>query len=319
MSCAVVSARAQQSRDARTLVTRVTTSADATVVVALDYGGSATNSHRAEAVTLVVDDTPAQEVLVFPRAGTHAYTALVGPLSAGSHTFTVGSSRSWPSAVDGVTGVRLRVVGSNDPDAAALRYAPALWARADTIGTASDLPLLMYVESQPAPTGGTTYTYTVIFSNEDGGTPPLALMARWGRLTDIEWVYAVRVDRDLVLEQTFQSVNHDVKTFTGQYMGTHPLFTVATLNNVFADRGSSGALIRLVPRLVDLSQATRESVMDLEPWTYRVMLDEARDERRISSPGVPVDMNVIRDPASYVYLEAKLTLRQARVTAYVED
>ena len=38
------------------------------------------------------------------------------------------------------------------------------------------------------------YRYSVIFSNEDGGTQTDRLMATWGRTTDIEFVYGVEVD-----------------------------------------------------------------------------------------------------------------------------
>ena len=66
--------------------------------------------------------------------------------------------------------------------------APILFARLNTVGKFSDIPLLLYCErlqenSEPV------LQYTVIFSNEDGGTSTRALMARWGRSTDIEYVY----------------------------------------------------------------------------------------------------------------------------------
>ena len=43
---------------------------------------------------------------------------------------------------------------------------------------------------------GERLRYSVVFSNEDGGTPSDRLMATWGRLTDIEYVYAVERDTD---------------------------------------------------------------------------------------------------------------------------
>ena len=42
---------------------------------------------------------------------------------------------------------------------------------------------------------GTRLRYSVVFSNEDGGTPADRLLATWGRLTDIEYVYGVELDR----------------------------------------------------------------------------------------------------------------------------
>ncbi len=58
----------------------------------------------------------------------------------------------------------------------------------------TDVPMLAYHASTPNADGTRTIEYTVIWSNEDGGTNSPALMARWGRTTDIEWIYRVRVD-----------------------------------------------------------------------------------------------------------------------------
>ena len=51
----------------------------------------------------------------------------------------------------------------------------------------------MWYEIEPTPRG-TRYRYSVIFTNEDGGTPADRLMATWGRTTDIEYLYSVEVD-----------------------------------------------------------------------------------------------------------------------------
>ena len=40
-------------------------------------------------------------------------------------------------------------------------------------------------------------------------------MARWGRATDIEWVYQVRADRGKVIEEIYQGVEHETKVFYG--------------------------------------------------------------------------------------------------------
>ena len=316
---AALLANGQHAGDDRGPGIRVTVPADTTVLVTLRYANSP-GPQRVAAVSVVVDDeTSTHELLVFPTAAARDYQTVIGPLRSGTHTIRVAPSRFWPSAVSAIESVAARIVSRADPDAALLRFAPALWARADTIGSSSDLPLVMYAESRASGPDATTLTYSVIFSNEDGGTPARALMARWGRLTDIEWVYTVRVKDGVAVDETFQSVNHDTRTFAGRHLGTHPMLTVATLNNVFSDRGESGVLFRPAPRRVDLTGATRESVMDLEPWTYRVMIDEARDEGRIAPAGSRLDLALVRDLSSYVYLEARLTLRGTSVTAYVQD
>ncbi len=71
--------------------------------------------------------------------------------------------------------------------------APFIYARPDTIDKFSDIPLITYYEIFDEPENIKKIRYTTIFSNEDGGTQSAALMARWGRITDIEWIYEMRV------------------------------------------------------------------------------------------------------------------------------
>ena len=86
----------------------------------------------------------------------------------------------------------------------------------------------------------------------------------------------------------------------------HPSLLDATLNNVFLDRGRSAVRVTLVPVLVDLESATRESVMDKQPWIYRRMADELSEEGKSAVYG---------DVREYLYVDAKLTLTDGAVAA----
>jgi hypothetical protein len=148
-----------------------------------------------------------------------------------------------------------------------------------------------------------TVRYSAIFTNEDGGTQTLALMARWGRATDIEWVYEFRFRNGKIVEETYQGVNHETKAFTGSRTGgQHPLLAVASDNNNFSDLACSAVRFAPLPIRTDLKIATRESVMDGYPQTYRVMTEELQREHRISS--TPTGINIIADPRDYFYIEA---------------
>jgi hypothetical protein len=82
--------------------------------------------------------------------------------------------------------------------------------------------------------------YTTIFTNEDGGTQTAALMARWGRATDIEWVYQVRMRNGKIIEEIYQGVQHETKDFTGARAGgNHPLLAVASDNSTNSVGGIS--------------------------------------------------------------------------------
>jgi len=145
--------------------------------------------------------------------------------------------------------------------------------------------------------------YTTIFTNEDGGTQTVALMARWGRVTDIEWVYEFRLRDGKIVEETYQGVNHEVKPFTGSRTGgQHPLLAVASDNNNFSDLACSAVRFAPLPVRSNLESATRESVMDTYPQTYRVMTEELEREHRISA--TPTGINIIADPRDYFYIEA---------------
>jgi hypothetical protein len=163
----------------------------------------------------------------------------------------------------------------------------------------------MYVEDMRA-SGTGVLRYSVIFSNEDGGTATPALLARWGRTTDIEMMYEEEWRDGKVVSSRYQGPDHKVLDYKGPRDGEHPTLIDATLNNVFLDRGRSAARVALVPILVDLQSATRESVMDKEPWTYRRMADELQEEGKTAVYG---------DVRQYLYVEAKLTLQDAAVAA----
>jgi hypothetical protein len=255
------------------------------------------------ALDIAVDGNVRTTILLFGKIGhPAAYTALLHALPAGKHDITAQPSPywTWPSG-----GAQPALTVAPAPQSAAIARAPALWVRADTIGTSTDLPLLMYAEDLRV-NGTGVLRYSVIFSNEDGGTATPALLARWGRTTDIEMMYEEEWRAGRLVSARYQAPDHKVVEYRGGRDGEHPSLVDATLNNVFLDRGRSAVRVTMVPRVVDLQSATRESVMDSEPWTYRRMADELQEEGKSAVYG---------DVREYLYVEAKLTLEDAVVAA----
>jgi hypothetical protein len=290
--------------------TAVTTAKGDHVILSLTVDDGSSRS-AASAVIVRVDGRDTQHIVLTPGVGRSAYTALLGPLEAGAHKLQLAPSPYWPAASGvSVRTVSARVVPAGDARMAILRYAPTLGLRADTIGSASDLPLIAYVEDQRQ--GGAGWVrYSVIFSNEDGGTSTPALLARWGRTTDIELVYEIEWRGGRVVQERIQAPDHKILPFGGAREGDHPYLLVGTLNNMVMDRGLSVAAVRPVPLVVDLASATRESVMDKEPWSYRVMARELASEGRIGAD--------VKDPREYLYVEAKLDLENAAVAVVVQS
>ncbi len=259
---------------------------------------------EAAAAAIFVDGQKHQDVFLFAGAKPFTYKLLLGRVAAGEHSLRVEINRAQSAAKASkinIADAKITLVDRKNSEFQALAHTPILFARPNTIGKFSDVPLMMYYETNRE--GGlTTYRYTVIISNEDGGTQTAALMARWGRTTDIEWVIDVQLDaQGNVTSSTFQGVNHETKVFNGKREGDHPLMAIASDNNNFADDQQSPMRFTLRPVGVDLSQHSREWVMDQHPWTYTTMAEEMIREGKITderSLGVRIG-----DLRNYLYLD----------------
>ena len=284
--------------------------------VGLEIEASATDTgwirkgSEASAILILVDGNHNQDLFLWAGEELFRYRIMLGRLQKGKHTVsvTLNTARSAAGA-DRAEVKTLRPLlfaptsaADNAVEQLALAHSPILYARANTIDRFTDIPLLMYYEVFNE-AKDVIVRYTAIFTNEDGGTQTAALMARWGRATDIEWVYQIRARGGKVIEETFQGVEHETKFFNGpRGSGSHPLLAVASDNNNFSDLACSAVRFALLPFRARLESATRESVMDLYPQTYRVMTEELIRERRISD--APADINTIADPREYLYIEA---------------
>jgi hypothetical protein len=255
-------------------------------------------------LALRVDGRYAQDVPLVQGRGPAVYRVLLGQLDTGPHTLDAERD---PASAPGARGVSAEVTFERFPRASpehvALAHAPILHQRANAVGRFTDVPLLMYYETEPLP-AGQRLSYTVVFSNEDGGTPPDRLMATWGRLTDIELVYSVELDTaGHVVRDVYQGRDHKMLPFAGAREGRHPLLWVDTDNNMVADRGQTRRRHRPAPARFDLTNLSREAVMDAHPWTYRVMSEEVAREGRVVEGARPGSQK-IPDPRRFTFVEA---------------
>ncbi len=129
------------------------------------------------------------------------------------------------------------------------------------------------------------------------------MLATWGRLTDIEYVYGIEFDQaGHVIEETFQGKDHEIVPFRGKREGRHPLLYVVTDNNMVKDAGTTEQRFALAPIQFDLTDASREKVMDENPWTYAVAAREARREGRVVKAPAPGSKQIF-DPRRYAVVE----------------
>jgi hypothetical protein len=235
------------------------------------------------------------------------YPVMLGALTAGEHHLQISRDGRRSAAGAGVVrfgSVDVRVFEPSAAEYVWLSRAPILRARPGTVEKFSDFPLVMYAEQNVNGESGSRYAlqYTVIFTNEDGGTPTDRLMATWGRTTDIEFIYGLTGSSPA--REEIQAEGHKWIAFEGPREGPHPMLWVATENNMVADHGADDLLrFAPAPQLVTLTHASREKVMDDNPWMYAVTSAEMVREHRVDPEATPGSGTIV-DPRRYVTLEA---------------
>lgn len=291
---------------------------EATATVSARCGGCSWASAEKTTAMLIleVDGHYSQHLALTRGEGPVDYAVSLGGLRAGAHRLRIRLDRAWtPAAVHdvAVSGVRVATVDEGAPEHRALAFAPVLHPRPNELGRYTDTPLIMWYETDETPRG-TRIRYSVIFSNEDGGTPADRLLATWGRLTDIEYVLGIEFDRaGKVLDATYQAPSHKILPYRGIVPGRHPRLWVVTDNNMVSDHGQTRPIFAPVPVPFDLSATSREAVMDAQPWSYLVSSQEAFREGRVDE-SAPADSHHIADPRRYVYVEACAETQDAVLT-----
>jgi hypothetical protein len=306
LAVALLIAAAAPAVDAYEQTFELATAGEVVATVRAGCGGCAWGAEGREAATLrlSVDGIYSQHLMLARGEAPAEYRVTLGTLPAGSHRLSIERDNALSATDAGPATISVDAVGAiGDRDQAlAQSMAPILFARANTIGKFTDLPILMWYEVMPT-ARGRQFRYSVIFTNEDGGTATDRLMATWGRTTDIEYVYGVEVDRSgRIVSEQFQGPGHELPSFNGRHEARHPLLWVSTDNNMVSESGTATIRYAPAPELFDLSNVSREAVMDRHPWSYALASEEMKRERKIADEGP--GHNTIPDPRRFVYIEA---------------
>lgn len=266
----------------------------------------AVKSKESAVLTLYVDGNyiePNQDVVLFNGNDLFIYKVLLGRLNKGNHSieFKFTTEKSSTNAVKiHLDEMNIIQITSAHENYDVFRFSPILYGRYDNYYT--DTPLLMYHEVKENATNK-TIDYTIIWSNEDGGTDSPGLMSAWGRTTDIELTYRVKLDEQSnILKDYFHGEGHDTLRFAGNRINDHPILRTATLNNVVSDSGKTDYRFFLSPELNKSGQHSREIIMDQHPWTYRIMAKEMAREGKYERPPNPSTKKV-SDARNYLYFE----------------
>ncbi len=277
----------------------------------------AQRGREAAVARITVDGAAAQHIMVWSGAVKRTYGIVLGRLPAGSHLLRVERDPASAGAVQLYVGpLQAEEIRPGDVRYPVVANSPMLYERETARGQFTDVPLLMYAARKDG-----AIDYTVVFSNEDGGTSTRDLMARWGRATDIEFVYRVwpgptgKPARTLI-----QTRNHKEVPFLGAYRDLHPILMPVTNNNMVdaAPAAAAAALLfRPLPVEVSLDDGSRERVMDGDPLTYSVMAKELEREKKLRPYG-RFEGESIGDPRDYLYIEFESRLDAAWIEAIVQ-
>lgn len=280
----------------------------ADVIVRCDRCAWDVEGREAVMLTVSLDGRYVQHLPVL-RTGRAEYRILLGRVEPGTHALKLDEDRELSARELGggsaatIESIAIHQVVEGSPEHRALSLAPFIYARPNTVTRFTDVPVFMWYEVEPT-RRGTRYRYSVVFTNEDGGTPADRLMATWGRTTDIEYLYSVEVDRrGEILGDDMQGPDHKILPFRGTREARHPLLWVVTDNNMVLDEGSTRVRYAPAPVAFPLQNVSREAVMDAHPWQYGVMAMELEREGKVKPDGSP-GHGVIPDPRRFVYLEA---------------
>ena len=268
---------------------------------------------EASMVDVRVDDGPAFQVMLFAGETRYAYPVFLGALKGGEHRLSIERNAKFSAqgTAAKVHGAKVRSV----VDDIVLSHAPVLYARRNTVGQFTDTPLAVYAQHLMEG-ADKILQYTVIFSNEDGGTSTRALMSRWGRTTDIEYVYRLNLRTGKAI---IQGRDHKDIVYDGPLEGEHPVLMPVTQNNMVATVEGDRPPVRfqVAPFAVDLSAHSREHVIDERPILYRIASEELEREGKLRPFGT-VDGEKVSDVRNYVYAEVKVSNRDSALSFNVK-
>jgi hypothetical protein len=126
-------------------------------------------------------------------------------------------------------------------------------------------------------------------------------------------VYGVELNNaGQVVSEEIQAAGHKYPAFIGLHEGGHPLLWVDTDNNMVSAHGTTTIRYAPAAERFDLTNTSRETVMDAHPWSYRVAAEEMAREGKIND-AAQAGSGAIPDPRRFVYVEACVLLRNAAV------
>ena len=265
-------------------------------------------------VRIFVDHEYNQDIICFYGSQPFTYERLLGQLSKGVHTLRCEIVPLTKTQEVTIEEIHVQPVELTEEEQLVYRYSPLLYGRSvygpyDQLHTDTPLLLIYSIEETE---NGKIIEYHVVFSHEDEGTPAPFLMAKWGRLLDIELALRVYVKKDDGVEKMeFQGDEHIIMPYQmGSEASSLPILQTATCNGNFTDKITSSYRARFVPKKWERESEPREFVMEAYPFVNRVMIWEAERQLEIIQHQ-DAHLVPLVHPCHYAYIQASFIDRES--------
>ncbi|UFT99044.1 hypothetical protein KO561_17940 [Radiobacillus kanasensis] len=266
-------------------------------------------NHESLMVRVYVNGAHHQDIILFYGKQHFSYRRFLGELEPGNYqlSFEYFSPRSAMEDAAWLDEVRVEKLTFNENEQLAYKYSPKLYGRSvysdyDNLYTDTPLEMIYFIEDWDK---GKFIEYQMVFSHEDEGTPAQFLMAKWGRLLDIEYMVRVYLNALNEVDHVMYQGPHHVNTLYQKELldGRRPILQTATCNGNFSDEITSDYSFFFLPSYEwKKEKEPREVVMERFPYVNDVMDWEA--QRQLTPPNP--DYNQVLDLENYLFIQSSI-------------
>ncbi|QDP41762.1 hypothetical protein [Radiobacillus deserti] len=251
-----------------------------------------------------------QDFVLFYGETLFPYRRFLGELDPGAYklTFQCVSPRSRMEDLSvWVEEVNIEKLVLSDHDQLAIQFSPKLYGRSvysdyDNLYTDTPLEMLYFIEDWEH---GKVIEYQMVFSHEDEGTPAQFLLAKWGRLLDIEYMVRVYINESNEVDHVMYQGPHHINARYKQKLldNRRPILQTATCNGNFTDDITSDYCFFFLPSYEwKKDEEPREVVMERFPYINDVMDWEA--QRQLANN--PEVFNQVSNLERYLFVHSSV-------------
>lgn len=260
--------------------------------------------NEAAMVRIYMNEFHQQDIILFYGQEGFSYERYLGEWQAGSYPLHVEPFTKDHTIL--IEAIKIEKITPENDEVLALQHAPILHGRTiygeyDNLYTDTPLEMIYRIDHWEK---GKVIEYHMVFSHEDEGTPAMMLMAKWGRLLDIEYMIRVYLNEDETIDHAiYQGAHHIDTKYQKEFIhGKRPVMQTATGNGNFTDEITSQYHFSFLPRKWRAEQQPREFVMEEYPYVNDVMEWEATRQLTDTQPSY----NQLESLSSFLFIQSSV-------------